>query len=359
MCGIVGIVARADVGPDIYNALLVLQHRGQNAAGIATSKEGRFFQRSSRGLVRDVFRARHKERLRGGMGIGHLRYPTAGAESVEESQPFYVNSPYGIARAHNGNLTNAEELRPKLFKMGLRHINTGSDSEVLLNVFAEELQDLGRSDLRMGDKLARRILREWPNHDIDVVIPIPDTSRTSALQLASAMGLVYQKGFMKSRFIGRTFIMSGQPQRESAVRQKLNPIAPQLAGKNVLLVDDSIVRGTSSMQIIRMARRAGAKKVYFATAAPPVRHPNVYGIDMPSAAEMAAYGRSEKEVEKRIGADRLFYQSLEDLIASVTEENRELRSFDCSIFDGNYVTGDIDAAYLAGLEASRGGQPSA
>jgi amidophosphoribosyltransferase len=477
MCGIVGIVSRTEVSAEIYNALLVLQHRGQDAAGIATCLEGRFFLHKSCGLVRDVFHARHIEGLRGTMGIGHLRYPTAGALSEEDSQPFYVNSPYGIALGHNGNLTNAQHLRQNLFKSDLRHINTGSDSEVLLNVFAKELQDLGKMDLRpedifeaianvhlhcrggyavvalingygvvgfrdphgirplvfgrrgddyliasesaaldvlgftlirdvapgeavmidaggrlhtrvcarnarripcifeyvyfarpdsimdgvsvyksrlrMGDRLARKILRDCPHHDIDVVIPVPDTSRTSALQLASTMGLRYRVGFMKNRFVGRTFIMSGQPQRERAVRQKLNPIASELKGKNVLLVDDSIVRGTTSIQIIQMARRAGAKKVYFATAAPPVRHPNVYGIDMPSAAEMIAHGRSERDVEERIGADRLIYQSLEDLIASVAEENQQLGSFECSIFDGNYVTGDIDSAYLTKLEAAR------
>jgi len=477
MCGIVGIVSKADVGQDIYNALLVLQHRGQDAAGIATCQEGKFFQRKSRGWVRDVFRAGHMERLRGAIGIGHLRYPTAGATSVEESQPFYVNSPYGIALAHNGNLTNAEDLRRDLFKTGLRHLNTGSDSEVLLNVLANELQNLGKlnpgpedifeaikgvhrrcrggyavvamingygvvgfrdrhgirplvfgqrgedymiasesaaldvlgfslirdvapgeavvidaagrlhtqacaenarlvpcifeyvyfarpdsimngvsvykSRLRMGARLAHKILRERPRHDIDVVIPIPDTSRTSALQLASVIKVDYHEGFMKNRFIGRTFIMAGQIQRETAVRQKLNPISVELEGKNVLLVDDSIVRGTTSKQIIQMARRAGAKKVYFATAAPPVRHPNVYGIDMPSAAELIAHGRSEKEVEKLIGADWLIYQSLDDLIACVAEENPDLRSFECSIFNGEYVTGDVDQPYLIKLAAAR------
>lgn len=477
MCGIVGMVSKADVGQDIYNALLVLQHRGQDAAGIATCQDGKFFLRKSRGWVRDVFRARHMERLRGTIGIGHLRYPTAGASSAEESQPFYVNSPYGIALAHNGNLTNAEDLRRDLFNTDLRHLNTGSDSEVLLNVLANELQNLGKlnpgpqdifeaikgvhrrcrggyavvamingygvvgfrdphgirplvfgrrgdeymiasesaaldvlgfglirdvapgeavvidaagrlhtrscaesarlvpcifeyvyfarpdsimngvsvykSRLRMGDRLAHKILQERPHHDIDVVIPIPDTSRTSALQLASVIKVDYHEGFMKNRFVGRTFIMAGQVQRETAVRQKLNPISVELEGKNVLLVDDSIVRGTTSKQIIQMARRAGAKKVYFATAAPPVRHPNVYGIDMPSAAELIAHGRSEKEVEKLIGADWLIYQSLEDLISCVAQENPELSSFECSIFDGRYVTGDVDQPYLTKLEGVR------
>jgi amidophosphoribosyltransferase len=481
MCGIVGIVSKTDVSHDIYSALLVLQHRGQDAAGIATSHDGKFHLRKSRGLVRDVFRARHMEQLSGNIGIGHVRYPTAGSSSVAESQPFYVNSPYGIALAHNGNLTNAEQLKRELFETDLRHINTESDSEVVLNVFANELQKIGklkpdpedifaavkavhrrcrggyaviamvngygllgfrdphgirpvvfgermgpggvdymiasesaaldvlgfslirdiapgeavfidvggrwhahacadnaslvpcifeyvyfarpdsiingvsvyRSRLRMGEKLARKILRERPDHDIDVVIPIPDTSRTSALQLASRIGVDYHEGFMKNRFVGRTFIMSGQMRRETAVKQKLNPISMELKGKNVLLVDDSIVRGTTSRQIIQMTRRAGAKKVFFASAAPPVRYPNVYGIDMPSSSELIASSRSEKEVEQLIGADGLIYQSLDDLVASVAEENPELTRFDCSIFNGQYVTGDIDQSYLIKLEATR------
>ena len=483
MCGIVAMVSNVGVSHDIYSALLVLQHRGQDAAGIATCQNGKFHLRKSRGLVRDVFHKRHMEQLSGNIGIGHVRYPTAGSSSVTESQPFYVNSPYGIALAHNGNLTNAEQLKHELFETDLRHINTGSDSEVVLNVFANELQKIGklrpepedifaavkavhrrcrggyavvamingygllgfrdphgirpvvfgermlpgsggvdymiasesaaldvlgfslirdiapgeavfvdaggrmhtqscadiaclvpcifeyvyfarpdsiingvsvyRSRLRMGEKLARKILRERPDHDIDVVIPIPDTSRTSALQLASRMGVDYHEGFMKNRFVGRTFIMSGQMQRETAVKQKLNPISVELKGKNVLLVDDSIVRGTTSRQIIQMARRAGAKKVYFASAAPPVRSPNVYGIDMPSSSELIASSRSEKEVEQLIGADWLIYQSLEDLKASIAEENPELTKFDCSIFNGQYVTGDIDQYYLSKLETAR------
>ncbi len=481
MCGIVGMVSKSDVRHDIYSALLVLQHRGQDAAGMATYHDGRFQLRKSRGLVADVFHTRHMERLAGKVGIGHVRYPTAGSASAAESQPFYVNSPYGIALAHNGNLTNAAALRQELFETDLRHINTGSDSEVLLNILANELQRIGkrrpepedifaavegvhrrcrggyavvamingygvlgfrdpygirpmvfgerlspggaeymiasesaaldvlgfalirdiapgealfidadgawharvctdsarlvpclfeyvyfarpdsiingvsvyRSRLRMGEKLARKIVSERPDHDIDVVIPIPDSSRTSALKLASRMGVDYHEGFMKNRFVGRTFILSGQRQRETAVRQKLNPIRPELEGKNVLLVDDSIVRGTTSRQIIQMARWAGAKKVYFASAAPPVRHPNVYGIDMPSCAELAAAGRSEKEVEKRIGADWLIYQSLEDLVESVAGENPRLSEFEGSIFDGRYVTGDIDSRYLQKLERRR------
>ena len=483
MCGIVGMVSRTGVSHDIYNALLVLQHRGQDAAGIATYHNGKFRLRKSRGLVRDVFHARHMEQLIGTIGIGHVRYPTAGSSSVTESQPFYVNSPYGIALAHNGNLTNAEQLKQELFQTNLRHINTDSDSEVVLNIFANELQKIGklkpgpedifaavqgvhrrcrggyavvvmingygllgfrdphgirpvvfgertspdgvehmiasesaaldvlgftlirdiapgeavfidtdgrlharvcadnarlvpcifeyvyfarpdsivngvsvyRSRLRMGEKLARRILRERPDHDIDVVIPIPDSSRTSALQLASGIGVDYHEGFMKNRFVGRTFIISGQLQRETAVKQKLNPIRMELKDKNVLLVDDSIVRGTTSRQIIQMARRAGAKKVYFASAAPPVRHPNVYGIDMPSSSELIASSHSEKEVEKLIGADWLIYQSLEDLIECVAQENPSLSEFDCSIFNGRYVTGDIDQSYLQKLEKARRG----
>lgn len=478
MCGIVGTLSEAEVKQDIYNALLILQHRGQDAAGIATCDHGKFRLRKSRGLVRDVFLTRHMQQLSGRIGIGHVRYPTAGSAAWAESQPFYVNSPYGIALAHNGNLTNAEQLRTELFTTDLRHINTDSDSEVLLNVFANELQKLGklkpspedlfaavsgvhrrcrggyavvvmingyglvgfrdpngirplvfghrgddymiasesaaldvlgftlirdiapgeavyidmegrlhtqtctnqaslvpcifeyvyfarpdsvvngvsvyRSRLRMGEKLARRILRERPDHDIDVVIPIPDTSRTSALQLAAEIGVDYHEGFMKNRFVGRTFIMSDLLQRETAVKQKLNPISLELKDRNVLLVDDSIVRGTTSRQIIQMTRRAGAKKVYFASAAPPVRYPNVYGIDTPTAAELIAHGRSEKEVEACIGADWLIYQSLEDLVASISEENPEITRCDCSMFSGEYVTGDVDQHYLGRLKSTRG-----
>jgi len=481
MCGIVGVVSTSNVNPAVYQALTVLQHRGQDAAGIATCHNGKFFLRKSRGLIRDVFHKRHMRRLTGTMGIGHVRYPTAGNLSSAESQPFYVNSPYGIILAHNGNLTNAEELRRNLFKADLRHMNTGSDSEALLNVFAQELQNLGhlepapddiftsvsrvhrrcrggyavvaminghglvgfrdphgirpivfgrretlqgmeymlasesaaldvagfklirdiapgeavyidaknqlhtrqcaekprtapcifeyvyfarpdsimnrvsvyKARLRMGEKLAAKILRERPDHDIDVVIPIPDTSRTSALQLANKLGLNYREGLIKNRFIERTFIISGQGQREKSVRQKLNPIRPVLNGKKVLLVDDSIVRGTTSRQIIQMAREAGAQKVYFASAAPAVRYPNVYGIDMPTADELIAHRHSEKQVEKLIGADWLIYQDLEDLIASIAEENPDLNAFDCAIFNGKYITGDIDEEYLQNLAKTR------
>lgn len=480
MCGIVGLMAKQAVNQGIYDALTVLQHRGQDAAGMMTWHEGRFLLRKSNGLVRDVFHTRHMARLKGCMGIGHVRYPTAGSSSEAESQPFYVNSPFGITLAHNGNLTNSDQLKQELFSSDLRHINTSSDSEVLLNVFAHELGKQGlhlapgdvfdavrrvhrrcrggyvavamvnglgllafrdphgirpvvfgtrdegqgqevmiasesvaldvggfqldrdlapgeaifvdmqgnihtqqcadhprltscifehvylaRPDslldgayvyaarMQMGRKLADRILADWPDHDIDVVIPIPDTSRTSALELAQHLGLSYREGFMKNRYIGRTFIMPGQTQRKKSVRQKLNAIDIEFKDKTVLLVDDSIVRGTTCKQIIQMAREAGARKVYFASAAPPVRYPNVYGIDMPAASELIAHGRSEAEVGELIGADRIFYQDLEDLKDACREVNPLLQEFDCSVFDGDYVTGDIDAHYLAQLEATR------
>ena len=481
MCGIVGIVAKSYVNQEIYDALTFLQHRGQDAAGIVTCHDGRFFLRKDNGLVRDVFRTRHMRRLVGNMGIGHVRYPTAGSASAAEAQPFYVNSPYGIALAHNGNLTNTAELSKSIFKSDLRHINTNSDSEVLLNVFAHELQRLGqlvpseedifyavrqlhrrclggyaviamitgigivgmrdpfgirplcfgkresakgteymvasesvaldsasytmvrdlapgeciyiteagevftrqcaeapvlspclfeyvylarpdsvmdgisvyKARLKMGEYLADQILRDWPDHDIDVVIPIPDTSRTSAVELANKLGVKLREGYIKNRYIGRTFIMPGQTQRQKSVRQKLNPIELEFRGKNVLLVDDSIVRGTTSTLIIEMAREMGAKKVYFASAAPAVRFPNVYGIDMPSVDELVAHGRTDAEVGEMIGADRMIYQDLEDLIRSTQGGGSDIASFDCSVFDGNYVTGDIDEAYLAGLEALR------
>ena len=481
MCGIVGIVAKSYVNQEIYDALTFLQHRGQDAAGIVTCHDGRFFLRKDNGLVRDVFRTRHMRRLVGNMGIGHVRYPTAGSASAAEAQPFYVNSPYGIALAHNGNLTNTAELSKSIFKSDLRHINTNSDSEVLLNVFAHELQRLGqlvpseedifyavrqlhrrclggyaviamitgigivgmrdpfgirplcygkresaqgaeymvasesvaldsagytmvrdlapgeciyiteagevftrqcaeapvlspclfeyvylarpdsvmdgisvyKARLKMGEYLADQILRDWPDHDIDVVIPIPDTSRTSAVELANKLGVKLREGYIKNRYIGRTFIMPGQTQRQKSVRQKLNPIELEFRGKNVLLVDDSIVRGTTSTLIIEMAREMGAKKVYFASAAPAVRFPNVYGIDMPSVDELVAHGRTDAEVGDMIGADRMIYQDLEDLIRSTQGGGSDIASFDCSVFDGNYVTGDVDDVYLAGLEALR------
>ena len=481
MCGIVGIVAKSYVNQDIFDALTFLQHRGQDAAGMITCNEGRFYLRKDNGMVRDVFRTRHMRRLIGNMGIGHVRYPTAGSSSAAEAQPFYVNSPYGIALAHNGNLTNANEIAESIFNADLRHINTNSDSEVLLNVFAHELQRLGqlvpraedifyavsqlhrrcrggyavlamitghgivgirdphgirplcygvrhtdsgpeymvasesvaldaagyqlvrdiepgeaiyinaegevftqqcaehpklipclfeyvylarpdsvmdgvsvyKARLKAGEYLAKQILEQWPDHDIDVVIPIPDTSRTAATELASMLGVKQREGFIKNRYIGRTFIMPGQSQRKKSVRQKLNPIELEFRDKNVLLVDDSVVRGTTSQQIIEMAREMGAKKVYFASAAPAVRYPNVYGIDMPSATELVAHGRSDDEVGVEIGADRMIYLSLDNLIKSTQGGDIKIDQFDCSVFDGKYVTGDIDDAYLARLEQAR------
>ncbi|MEX2469448.1 MAG: amidophosphoribosyltransferase [Pseudohongiellaceae bacterium] len=481
MCGLVGVVTSNDVGVCLYDTLTVLQHRGQDAAGIMTSDNGKLNLRKDNGLIRDVFRTRHMRRLVGQMGIGHVRYPTAGSSSPALAQPFYVNSPYGLALAHNGNLTNAAELSRDLFKEDLRHINTDSDSEVMLNVFAHELQRRGKikptaedvfaavagihrrcrggfaavvmitgygivgfrdrngirpliygsretasgkeymiasesvgldaqgfaierdvapgeavyidvegklhtqvctepgehtpcifehvyfarpdslmdsisvykSRMRMGQRLAAKIERLRPDHDIDVVIPIPDTSRTSALELANDLGLKYREGFVKNRYIGRTFIMPGQSQRRKSVRQKLNAIDLEFKGKNVLLVDDSIVRGTTCQQIIQMARDAGARKVYFASAAPAVRYPNVYGIDMPAASELIAAGRTDKEVEELIGADWLVYQDLEDLIATCSEGNAGISRFECSVFNGEYITGDVDEMYLRRLETRR------
>lgn len=481
MCGIVGIVARSSVNQAIYDALTVLQHRGQDAAGIVTCDADRLYLRKDQGLVRDVFQAHHMLTLQGNMGIGHVRYPTAGCTTSAEAQPFYVNSPYGITLAHNGNLTNVDDLKRDLFRQDLRHINTESDSEVLLNVFAHELQSRGRfqiseqdvfeavsgvhrrcrggyavvamiigygvvafrdphgirpvvfgrretpegpeymvasesvaldalgfrlvrdlapgealcidlsghahlrqcaespvhstcifeyvymarpdsiiddvsvhkARLRMGERLADKILRVWPDHDIDVVIPIPDSSRTAALPLAYHLGVKYREGFVKNRYIGRTFIMPGQQERKKSVRQKLNAIDLEFKDKNVLLVDDSIVRGTTSKQIIQMARDAGACKVYFASASPPVRYPNVYGIDMPSADELIAHDRTEEEITGAIGADRLIFQDLEDLQAAVRRGNRELKQFDTSVFTGEYVTGDVSEDYLRRLGRHR------
>ncbi|HKJ08041.1 MAG TPA: amidophosphoribosyltransferase [Gammaproteobacteria bacterium] len=481
MCGIIGIVSQGPVNQALYDGLTVLQHRGQDAAGIMTCEGSRLYLRKDNGLVRDVFHTRHMLRLLGSMGIGHVRYPTAGCESSAEAQPFYVNSPYGISLAHNGNLTNADDLKRDLFVEDLRHINTDSDSEILLNVFAHELQRQGKlriteedifeavanvhrrcrgayaavamitgygivgfrdpyairpivfgrretpqgveymvasesvaldvlgfdlvrdlepgeavvitadgqlhtrqcaqrpvyspcifehvylsrpdsviddvfvykARMRMGEKLAEKILRLRPDHDIDVVIPIPDTSRTSALQLANKLGVKYREGFIKNRYIGRTFIMPGQQQRKKSVRQKLNAIDLEFKGRNVLLVDDSIVRGTTSKQIIQMARESGARRVYFASAAPPVRYPNVYGIDMPSSEELIAYGRSEEQVCQVIGADWLVFQDLSDLEQAVRKGNTRLEGFDTSVFTGEYVTGDVNDAYLSHLQRLR------
>jgi amidophosphoribosyltransferase len=482
MCGVVGIKGHSPVNQLLYDALTVLQHRGQDAAGIVTEQDGKFFLRKNNGLVRDVFHTRHMQSLMGNTGIGHVRYPTAGTSSTAESQPFYVNSPYGIVLAHNGNLTNSEELNRALFKSDLRHVNTTSDSEVLLNVFAHELQLQGKlrpkaedvfaavkgvhrrcrgaygvvaminglgmlafrdpngirplvygkrvdnlgnieymvasesvaldvigfeliddvapgeavyidadgelhvqqcaestaktpcifefvyfarpdsiidgisvykARLRMGDSLADKILREKPDHDIDVVIPIPDTSRTSALQLANRLGVNFREGFMKNRYIGRTFIMPGQKQRKKSVRQKLNAIGLEFKGKNVLLVDDSIVRGTTCNEIIEMARDAGARRVYFASAAPEVKFPNVYGIDMPAANELIAHGRTNEEIRVSIGADWLVYQDLSDLKKATQTKKSDVHDFDCSVFNGCYVTGDVDQDYLDALETAR------
>ena len=483
MCGIVGILSttKKDVSLYIYDALTIIQHRGQDAAGITTASKGRFYMRKGNGLVRNVFRTKHMEKLIGDMGIGHVRYPTAGSSSEAEAQPFYVNSPYGIAFAHNGNLTNAESLARELFEQDLRHINTNSDSEILLNILASEIAEeqkhrinehdifnavtklhkrvkgayaaigmipgygifgfrdpngirplilgerttkngtkymlasesvgltaLGfkiirdvkpgeaiiidrkgnvhshqcsdnsvlspcifefvyfarpdsiidkisvyKSRLRMGERLAVKIKSEWQYEEIDVVMPIPDTSRTSALQVANELNLKYREGFIRNRYIARTFIMPGQKQRKKSVRQKLSAIELEFKDKNVLLVDDSIVRGTTSQEIVQMARAAGAKKVFFASAAPPVRYPNVYGIDMASKNEFVAHNKTTQEVCKTIGADKLIYQNLDDLIWSVQQGNPDIQSFDCSCFDGNYLTKDIDEPYLDNLEAQR------
>lgn len=483
MCGIIGIVSKSPVNQAIFDGLTVLQHRGQDAAGMMTCDGNKLYLRKDNGLVRDVFHTRHMLNLKGNMGIGHVRYPTAGCQSSAEAQPFYVNSPYGITLAHNGNLTNAETLKEDLMRDDLRHINTNSDSEVLLNIFANELNSMGKpreelqakdifravqrlhqrckggyaaiamitgvgilgfrdpngirpvifgerktdigteyiiasesvaidslefqrlrdiepgeavfisvdgemhtfqcadnpvnnpcifehvylarpdsiidgisvykARLRMGEKLAQKILKLNPDHDIDVVIPIPDSSRTAALPLANDLGVNYREGFVKNRYIPRTFIMPGQAIRKKSVRQKLNAIELEFKGKNVLLVDDSIVRGTTSREIVQMAREAGAKRVYVASAAPPVRHPNVYGIDMPTASELIAYNRTVEEVAETIGADWLIYQDIEDLIESAQKGNDSIKSFDTSCFTGEYVTGDVSEDYLAHVESMR------
>lgn len=481
MCGLVGIVAKSDVNQDLYDALTVLQHRGQDAAGIVTCYQGKLHQRKGTGLVRDVFKTRDMKHLVGNVGIGHVRYPTAGSSGPALAQPFYVNSPYGISMAHNGNLTNADLLSQQLFQADLRHVNTDSDSEVLLNVFAHELQKQGKlvpteeeifaavagvhqrcngayavvamianygivafrdpqgirpvvygsrqtaegpeyivasesvaldvlgfriiediqpgeaiyitnegelhrrqcaqhseltpcifehvyfarpdsfmdgvsvykARLRMGEKLAEKILRLRPDHDIDVVIPIPDTSRVAGQALAHEIGVKFREGFVKNRYIGRTFIMPGQKERKKSVRQKLNAIELEFRDKNVLLVDDSIVRGTTCRQIINMAREAGAKKVYFASAAPAVRYPNVYGIDMPSASELIAHNHTDDEVCELIGADWLVYQDLEDLLDCSREGNKSIKSFESAVFTGKYITGDVDQAYLDKLDRMR------
>ncbi|WBY03091.1 amidophosphoribosyltransferase [Ramlibacter tataouinensis] len=487
MCGIVGVVSAAPVNQLIYDALLLLQHRGQDAAGIATQQGRKFFMHKAKGMVRDVFRTRNMRALPGNAGLGQVRYPTAGnAYSEEEAQPFYVNAPFGIVLVHNGNLTNAKALKAELFSSDHRHINTESDSEVLLNVFAHELEkatrggplqpddvftavrnvhrrvrgsyavialiaghgvlafrdpfgirplSLGRgadgtvmvasesvalegsgqaferhvapgeavfidlqgrlhaqpcaddpklypcifeyvylarpdsvldgisvyqARLNMGETLAKRVISTVPPNEIDVIIPIPESSRPSATQLAHLLGIPYREGFVKNRYVGRTFIMPGQGVRKKSVRQKLNVIGSEFRGRNVLLVDDSIVRGTTSREIVQMARDAGAKKVYLASAAPPVRFPNVYGIDMPTASELVAHGRSVEEVRQIIGCDALIYQDVEPMKRAVAAAAGpgapKLDGFDASCFDGVYVTGDINPDDIARINEARLGQ---
>lgn len=479
MCGIIGIVGAGPVAASLYDGLTVLQHRGQDAAGIATVDGTRIRIHKGNGLVKDVFDASHMRLLEGRIGIGHCRYPTAGSEGSDEAQPFYVNSPYGIALAHNGNLINTETLRREVFEQDRRHVNTQSDSEVLMNVLAHEISRhetltpealfgavsavhrrcrggyaivsvvlglglvafrdphgirplvLGRREsdagteyavasesvaldlagftrlrdvqpgeaivitprgelharqcaekavhapcifeyvyfarpdsmienvsvhkarMRMGVKLGEKILRLRPDHDIDTIIPIPDSSRDAALEVANVLGVKYREGFIKNRYVGRTFIMPGQSERVKSVRRKLNPIPLEFRNRVVLLVDDSIVRGTTSQQIVQMARDAGARKVYLASAAPPVRYPNIYGIDMPAADELIAHGRSEEQVQAALGCDWLIYQDLPDLEWAVAEGNDALSGFDSSCFTGEYVTG-VEPGYFEHLHSQRG-----
>jgi amidophosphoribosyltransferase len=478
MCGIVGIVGNQNVAGQLYDGLTVLQHRGQDAAGIATADGTRLRVHKDNGLVRDVFNPKAMSVLEGRVGIAHCRYPTAGSEGMDEAQPFYVNSPYGIALAHNGNLINTDALRQEVFAQDRRNINTESDSEVLLNVFAHELDlqrtltpeaairavagvhrrvkggyavvsvvlglglvafrdpngirplvlgkrehnegteyivasesaaldilgfsrmrdvqpgealvitargelfseivaepqqhapcifeyvyfarpdsmidnvSVHKARMRMGVKLGEKILRLRPDHDIDTIIPIPDTSRDAALEISNVLGVKYREGFIKNRYVGRTFIMPGQTERVKSVRRKLNPIHLEFRNRVVLLVDDSIVRGTTSQQIVQMARDAGARKVYLASAAPPVRHPNIYGIDMPAVDELVAHDRSIEDIEKLLGCDWLIYQDLEDLEVAVREGNPQLSHFDSSCFNGEYVTG-IDPGYFERIKQSR------
>ena len=481
MCGIVGIVGKSPVSQSLYDGLTVLQHRGQDAAGIVTIHNNTFRLRKANGLVKDVFHTRHMLRLQGNIGIGHIRYPTAGTSSSSEAQPFYANSPFGISLAHNGNLTNADELKEWLYVDARRHVNTTSDSEILLNILGHELQNVGTVDLspedifksvakvharvrgayaavaliighgllafrdpngirpmvfgkketetgteymvasesvaldasdfefvrdvapgeaiyftecgqihsfqcaenptfspcifeyvyfarpdstidkisvyasrvEMGKKLGAKIKKDWEDIEIDVVIPIPETSCDTALEIAQTLDLPYRQGFVKNRYIGRTFIMPGQEMRKKSVRQKLNAIGAEFKGKNVLLVDDSVVRGTTSGQIIEMARKSGAKKVYFASAAPEIRFPNVYGIDMPSANELIAHGRELDDICTLIGADKLIFQTIEDLVEAVGTANPEIKEFETSVFNGHYITKDIDQNYLEKLDALR------
>jgi amidophosphoribosyltransferase len=479
MCGIVGVVSNAPVNQLLYDALLLLQHRGQDAAGIVTQQERKFFMHKAKGMVRDVFRTRNMRSLPGNCGLGQVRYPTAGnAFSEEEAQPFYVNAPFGIVLVHNGNLTNAHALKAELFSADHRHINTESDSEVLLNVLAHEIGEttrgmpltpndlfeavrkvhrrvkgsyavialiaghgvlafrdpfgirplcmgvadgtvmlasesvamegtnhkfdrniqpgeavfvdlqgqvhaqqcadhpvlnpcifefvyLARPDsvmdnisvyqarLNLGESLAKRVISTVPPNEIDVVIPIPESSRPSAAQLAQLLGLPYREGFVKNRYVGRTFIMPGQSVRKKSVRQKLNVIASEFKGRNVLLVDDSIVRGTTSKEIVQMARDAGANKVYMASAAPPVRYPNVYGIDMPTSSELVAHNRTVEQIREIIGCDALIYQDVDGMKKAIGSLNGNIKDFDASCFDGIYVTGDITLDDIERLNANR------
>ena len=482
MCGVVGIVSKNEVASDLYEALTVIQHRGQDAAGIATSEEKRLNSRKQLGLVREVFREHHIQSLTGKIGIAHVRYPTAGGASRELAQPMYVNSPYGMSIVHNGNLVNTDSLCEELAETDRRHLNTNSDSEVILNIFAHELQQIGgvqpskeeifeavtrmqsrlsgaysiiiminnvglvavrdphgirpliigkrdedlmgaeymiasesaaidaldfkiiddiaagetifiskegkmsrsksqkaakhspcifeyvylarpdsvidkvsvhKARQRMGTYLGEKILGLYPEHEIDVVIPIPESSTTSANEVAKKLGLPYREGFVKNRYIGRTFIMPKQEMRRKSVKRKLNPITMEFEGKNVLLVDDSIVRGTTSKQIVEMAREAGAKKVFFASAAPPIRFQNVYGIDMAATTELIAHQKDEGQIAKYIGADWLVYQNLEDLIRSAKEGNKEIENFETSIFDGEYLDNQVSSDYLKNLEVLR------
>ena len=482
MCGVVGIVSKNEVASDLYEALTVIQHRGQDAAGIATSEEKKLNSRKQLGLVREVFREHHIQSLTGKIGIAHVRYPTAGGASRELAQPMYVNSPYGISIVHNGNLVNTDSLCKELAETDRRHLNTNSDSEVILNIFAHELQQIGgvqpskeeifeavtrmqsrlsgaysiiiminnvglvavrdphgirpliigkrdedlmgaeymiasesaaidaldfkiiddiaagetifiskegkmsrsksqkaakhspcifeyvylarpdsvidkvsvhKARQRMGTYLGEKILGLYPEHEIDVVIPIPESSTTSANEVAKKLGLPYREGFVKNRYIGRTFIMPKQEMRRKSVKRKLNPITMEFEGKNVLLVDDSIVRGTTSKQIVEMAREAGAKKVFFASAAPPIRFQNVYGIDMAATTELIAHQKDEDQIAEYIGADWLVYQNLEDLIRSAKEGNKEIENFETSIFDGEYLDDQVSSDYLKNLEVLR------
>ena len=482
MCGVVGIVSKNEVASDLYEALTVIQHRGQDAAGIATSEEKRLNSRKQLGLVREVFREHHIQSLTGKIGIAHVRYPTAGGASRELAQPMYVNSPYGMSIVHNGNLVNTDSLCEELAETDRRHLNTNSDSEVILNIFAHELQQIGgvqpskeeifeavtrmqsrlsgaysiiiminnvglvavrdphgirpliigkrdedlmgaeymiasesaaidaldfkiiddiaagetifiskegkmsrsksqkaakhspcifeyvylarpdsvidkvsvhKARQRMGTYLGEKILGLYPEHEIDVVIPIPESSTTSANEVAKKLGLPYREGFVKNRYIGRTFIMPKQEMRRKSVKRKLNPITMEFEGKNVLLVDDSIVRGTTSKQIVEMAREAGAKKVFFASAAPPIRFQNVYGIDMAATTELIAHQKDEGQIAEYIGADWLVYQNLEDLIRSAKEGNKEIENFETSIFDGEYLDDQVSSDYLKNLEVLR------